>query len=226
MRNGQLPVINNLTDADTASSGAVYTGQYYAASFQTTFGDGTIDGTFTIDVSNEVSPVNWTNIYTASVTNGSKVFTNFDRYAYAHTKCTFVPATTLQQRIQVQGSASPLNSTYFTFSSGGNIHNYYIWFNYEGLGVDPLLPGRTGIEIPLTGITKVLDISYAIRTQIAALGGGTLFATSSPAFDTVDVVCLQYGATSTMVDHGTGFIYSVLDGGTSYVRAIMNVLGV
>jgi len=48
MRNGQLPIINNLTDAAVASSGAVYTGQYYSASFQTTFGDSTIDGTFSV----------------------------------------------------------------------------------------------------------------------------------------------------------------------------------
>jgi len=228
MRNGQLPIINNLTDAAVASSGAVYTGQYYSASFQTTFGDSTIDGTFSISVSNEnsTSPSNWTELFSESITNGSKVFKVFDRYAYAYTKCVFTPATTLIQHITVPTSTgAALNNKYFTLASGGNAQKFYIWFNYEGTGTDPALPGRTGIEIPITAISKTYDIASSIATGIANAGAGALFTTVA-GVDTVVITCLQYGATEVIKDYGTGYTFSVLNGGTSYVRTLMNISGV
>lgn len=45
--------------------------------------------------------------------------------------------------------ANSLNNKYFTLSSANNETNYYVWYS-TGTGIDPALPGKTGIKVTLT----------------------------------------------------------------------------
>lgn len=68
-----------------------------------------------------------------------------------------------------QGAASNLNSTNFTLSSIDLItlvqKNFYMWFNINSEGTDPLLPGRTAI--PITGVPSVSGSTLATSMRAA-----------------------------------------------------------
>lgn len=43
-----------------------------------------------------------------------------------------------------------LNNKYFFINSANNTNKYYIWYNVSGTGVDPAIPGKIGIMVPIT----------------------------------------------------------------------------
>jgi len=45
--------------------------------------------------------------------------------------------------------AGSLNNKTFLINSGQNEKQFYVWYNVGGTGVDPEIPGRTGIEVPV-----------------------------------------------------------------------------
>ena len=55
--------------------------------------------------------------------------------------------------VTIQVTSVPTAGQYFLYSSA--TVDYYGWFTVNGVGVDPAVPGRTGVEIPLfTGYTE------------------------------------------------------------------------
>ena len=57
-------------------------------------------------------------------------------------------------------SAIGLAGLYFLISS--TTTNYYVWFQVNGVGVDPAIGGRTGVRINLLSTFNEADVSYAI----------------------------------------------------------------
>ncbi len=109
---------------------------------------------------------------------------------------------------EVNGAASNLNSTYFTFSalnSTGTETDYYVWYNINGEGVDPAVGGATAI--PVTGAAGASDSTLAAstRSQLTAVAGSLITVTgaTNQAIITADFV----GNPTSIADGGaaTGF---------------------
>lgn len=71
--------------------------------------------------------------------------------------------------------AGSLNSTYFLFSAmntgGATQTNYYVWYNVNSAGVDPAVPGKTGIMVALA--TGAIDTTVATATRSAITAAST-----------------------------------------------------
>jgi hypothetical protein len=62
-------------------------------------------------------------------------------------------------------NAQTLNNKVWYLNSGGNLQQYYIWYNVSGTGTDPLISGKTGIAVPVPlGATAS---TVATNTKIA-----------------------------------------------------------
>ena len=58
-----------------------------------------------------------------------------------------------------------IQNKYFTINNSGDVNKYYVWYRYDGSGVDPLVAGRTGIIVDLiTGDTVALACQRTAET--------------------------------------------------------------
>jgi hypothetical protein len=110
-------------------------------------------------------------------------------------------------------SAGSLNSTYFTFNSGGDLYGYYVWFNINSAGVDPAVSGRTGIQVAGATNASAATLATAAITAINLVTSGIVTA-SAGASGHVVLTNVQYGD-ATDAANGTaspGFTYSITQG--------------
>jgi len=99
-----------------------------------------------------------------------------------------------------------LNNTYLDNLYDGLGNGYYIWFNINGAGVDPALAGKTGIMIAGATNASANFFATTIRSTVAAISGGTKFATSGSVAQVI-ITNLNTGAAVDLVDGAvpTGF---------------------
>lgn len=109
------------------------------------------------------------------------------------------------------GVVSNLNNTYFLLSAGGLTGiNYYVWMNVSGLGTDPAVAGKTGIEVDFAAGASAGTIGTALATAVAAAHGAADFSTSGTT--TVTITNLQTGPfipAGDSVPAPTGFAFAV-----------------
>jgi hypothetical protein len=67
--------------------------------------------------------------------------------------------------ISLPPSSSISSNQYFTINSALDINQYYVWFNKNGTGSDPLVIGKIGIEVPV--VTGDGSITVATNTANA-----------------------------------------------------------
>ncbi len=97
--------------------------------------------------------------------------------------------------------AGSLNNTYMNIYSANDAIHYVPWFNVNGAGTDPLLPGTFSIEIDLStgdnatavaaalsaGLSGTFDFSSSslsnVVTAINATSGQPAYGPSTPASD-------------------------------------------
>lgn len=67
-------------------------------------------------------------------------------------------------------SGGSLNNEYFLVNTPGDISKFYVWYNVNGAGVDPAIPGREGIQVPLsTGDTaNIVALATRLATSLNA----------------------------------------------------------
>lgn len=84
--------------------------------------------------------------------------------------------------------AGSLNNKYFFISSPNT--DYYVWFNVGGAGVDPALPGRTGIPVAFAPNAT----ANAVATAVAAAVDATIpFAAPPPGADIITITNVSNG---------------------------------
>lgn len=90
--------------------------------------------------------------------------------------------------------AGSLNNTYFLLGvpQDDTTLPYYVWFNVSGGGVDPAVPGATGIEVMIATNDTADDVATALGAAINAVVDVTLVLTNNVAFD--------------QFEHGTGYV--------------------
>ena len=59
-----------------------------------------------------------------------------------------------------------LNSTYFLLNSANNTNKYYVWFNINSAGIDPLVAGRTAIPVAGATNANAATLGAAMATAI------------------------------------------------------------
>lgn len=105
--------------------------------------------------------------------------------------------------------AQSLNNKYFFINSANNANQYYVWYNVAGAGVDPLLPGKTGImvAIPTASTSEVV-----CQNTSNALLATNKFITNISS-DTLIVTNKLIGVTSFASENNTGFLIFVQKAG-------------
>lgn len=121
----------------------------------------------------------------------------------------FTLATGIQTIALVADSGGSLNNKYFLLSDVSTTNKYYVWFNINGAGVDPAIPGRTGV--PIVGATNAsaATLGAAVVTAVNALNSSNSFQASGTS--TVTIQLKQAGPFTAMTDGtaATGFTFAV-----------------
>jgi hypothetical protein len=123
-----------------------------------------------------------------------------------------VPNTGFTINTSVTGANSNLNNKYFTIQSALDAVSYYVWFNVNGLGTDPAVAGKTGVEVAVVYGTQA-DTDVA-----AAIDAATIAGISSAAVGaTVTFTNAATGASTNAADGtaATGFTFSVTTQGVT-----------
>lgn len=77
-------------------------------------------------------------------------------------------------------SAGSLNSKYFTFQDQSGAYKYYMWFDINNLGVDPVPSGRIGIKISgATGATAATLATAAVTATAGTTSAKVTFGADS-----------------------------------------------
>lgn len=207
-------VFNGAVVYSNQVSSAIDSSYIINASVQGVFSS-TAGGTLKLQGSNDMPvgnaslfvPTNWTDIASASVSVSgagsylvpyTTICHQYIRAAYVCTAAGIQTVTTIADTgvaqisrvICVADVSGSLNSKYFLLSSVNAStkvqKNFYVWYNINSAGVDPALPGKTGVEVDAaTGATNA-DIATATGSALAALTNDFASATVSTA--TIDVV--------------------------------------
>lgn len=171
------------------------------------------------------TPTNWTDIAsaTASVTAGSTALIPKTDICYQWLRAVFTPTSagvqTIQPRADVAGN---LNSKYFLLNSGNNTHLYYVWFNVNSAGVDPMIAGRTGVPVAVSTGDSAATIGGLMATAIAGLASSADFTATGTT--TVTVTNLVTGPFAPAVDGNSGFTFT-LTTPTGTVSASLKTIG-
>lgn len=71
--------------------------------------------------------------------------------------------------IQCQSTASVVTGSYGLLFSAEDATEYYFWENVNGGGGDPMLPGKTGIEVVVTNAMNAIQHAEALASAINAV---------------------------------------------------------
>lgn len=110
------------------------------------------------------------------------------------------------------GAASTLTTgDYWLLNGPSNVTNYYVWYNKDAGGGDPIISGRTGIEVAISTGDTADDVADA--TQVAIDAEDDFSATVDA--DEVTVTAAIAGLTDNSVDGNTGFTIETLNYGAT-----------
>jgi len=121
-------------------------------------------------------------------------------------------AATYTTRADVAGN---LAGTYFTINSAFDNTKYYIWYSVSGVGVDPEVPGATGVEINIATNDSANTVAAKTTAQLNVLSTEFTASNPSPPSDTLIVATQSFGPSDTPPTAGTTgfgltFTYGVL----------------
>lgn len=127
----------------------------------------------------------------------------------------WTPTGNVQEVSEIETlAAAGLNSTYFLISSPST--DYYVWYDVDAAGVDPLVPGRTGIQVALTGADSADQVAVS---TLNALGSTGEFYLSFVSTDKMNVQNVTGGAVTITSDgaSATGFTFVQVQSGADNV---------
>lgn len=71
--------------------------------------------------------------------------------------------------ITLPSAASITSGQYFTINSAGDVSRYYVWFNKDGAGGDPLPVGKIGIQVAISTGNSNLVVAAATASAILSV---------------------------------------------------------
>lgn len=120
--------------------------------------------------------------------------------------------------------AGSLASKYFYLNGPFNQDLYYFWFSVSGTGTDPMISGRTGIEVAIVTNATAAAVASAINSSINLLPVSQ-FYTSTVLSNVVTITNRNFGPTVPASNGGAtpGFSYATLTVGALDVLLSSNV---
>lgn len=107
--------------------------------------------------------------------------------------------------------AGSMNNKTFLINSGQNEKQFYVWYNVGGTGIDPMIPNREGIEVPLNFNDAASIVALATK----------LILDSKPEFNVRSILDAKieienelFGQSS-IADFDTGFTFETIQDGIS-----------
>lgn len=100
--------------------------------------------------------------------------------------------------------ANSLQSDYILLRSAPDERLFHIWFNVNGLGVNPAPANSTGIEVPINTGDSAPIVATAIRLIVNSLFGSFFKATSNGSVVELETVGL--GVVANSQSFATGFV--------------------
>lgn len=97
-----------------------------------------------------------------------------------------------------------LNNKYFFIYSAKDETLYYVWFNSNSLGTDPLL---SGTAVPVALATS--DTAAQVATKLAIALDGLADFSASATTDTVTVISSNYGYSTSAYDGNSAFTFAL-----------------
>lgn len=171
---------------------------------------GTAAGTFKLQASDDqvflpTLPSHWNDITgaTVSVSGANSYLIPKIDLCYEYIRAVYISTAIVVNNITTVADVSnSLNNKYFYVNSASVA--YYVWFNVSAGGTNPLVPGKTGIEIDISTNDTANTVAAAIRA--ATIAGITLSGATNHAIFTNNVG----GPAPSAVDGAapTGFSFS------------------
>lgn len=123
----------------------------------------------------------------------------------------FIPGIAEEITVQaVADVAGSLAGKYWTLNSAEDANEFYIWYKVSGSGTDPMVSGRTGIEIDIS--TNDSATTVATKTQEILSRYNQLFEVDRTT-TTLDIFNLTDGYTTDATAGNSGFIITILTQG-------------
>jgi len=143
------------------------------------------------------------------------------------------PNSVPQITLLTNGAASTISSDqYFLIYSSGSARSYYVWFNKDGTGVDPMPPGATSsVEAVISTGQTAVQVSGAIAAALndtyfndftAVAGSGVVTVTNNSAGTTASATNVNVGAPFAVStsQSGTGIGNTYIQDGDNLTLAI------
>lgn len=220
-------------DSVNTNGNTIDTNQIISASFQARFGDSNAAGTIKLQASNDTTPEgydaqqagfepsHWVDIpnQSASITSGASALLAVAQCAYRWMRAVYTStATGVQTVAPVADVAGSLNSKYFLLNSANAGTAYYVWMNVNSAGVDPMVAGRTGVEIAVATGATAGTIGTSIATAVDALANFAATGTT-----TVTITNSTSGPFIPITDGvaATHFTFAITAGGTTTIDVDM-----
>lgn len=127
--------------------------------------------------------------------------------------------TTETTRIRFVGDiAGSLNNTYFLINAGEDNPQFYVWYNVDGLGTDPDLAGKCGLEVLLNSNDS--DAIVALATK-QILNYTKHFNIETNGDKVILITTRKKGQTTNSSDVSTGFtVITLVEGITERIKCI------
>lgn len=137
-----------------------------------------------------------------------------DPTAYAFDSNPDVPAIAeVTSVVCVADVAGSLNSKYFLLNT--TTTGYYVWLNVGGLGIDPAVVGRTGVEVAVATDATAAQVALAVQTAVDLLAGFVATVLSA----TITITNAVAGVVSDATAGDSGFAVTVTTQGAAAVSA-------
>lgn len=143
--------------------------------------------------------------------NGSNLPTNVKYYinqSFSTSRLTVVS--------DISGS---LNSKYFLLNSGNNENKYYVWYDVDATGTDPLIADRIGVKVDISENDHAYVVALATKQALGVLGDFYL----EVAQDTLAIKTLTEGFVDDIDVVSTGFTQIHTENGKSLLIANLDI---
>jgi len=114
--------------------------------------------------------------------------------------------------------SNSLQSDYVLIRSAPDNKLFHIWFNVNGLGVNPSPANSTGIEVPININDSANIVATAIKLIVNSLFGEYFMASSSGSV--VEILTADFGVVTNSQNFATGFSISNVSGEQELVNKI------
>lgn len=119
----------------------------------------------------------------------------------------------------IADNANSLNNKYFYIYEGRSSRRFYVWFNVNGLGIDPQIADATAIQINIDTNDSSEVVALAIKLTLNSNDFKEYFTTTISG-SIVEITANKTGETTDSIDVNTGFTISNSPGESSLIQTV------